>query len=63
MEHYCKSSQTVYDSKYHLVWITKNRKRALQGKIATRARELIKLILNCSLCNRSIHRFEQMQGQ
>jgi putative transposase len=44
MEHYRKSSHTVYDIKYHLVWITKYRKPVLQGEIATRARELIREI-------------------
>ena len=44
MEHYRKSSHTIYDIKYHLVWITKYRKPVLQGEIATRARELIREI-------------------
>jgi putative transposase len=44
MEHYRKSSHTVYDIKYHLVWITKYRKPVLQGEIAIRARELIREI-------------------
>jgi putative transposase len=44
MEHYRKSSHTVYDIKYHLVWITKYRKPILEGEIAKRARELIREI-------------------
>ncbi len=44
MEHYRKSSHTTYDIKYHLVWITKYRKRVLTGEIAKRARELIREI-------------------
>ena len=44
MEHYRKSSQTDYDIKSHLVWITKYRKPVLQGEIAIRARELIREI-------------------
>ena len=44
MEHYRKSSHTVYDIKYHLVWITKYLKPVLQGEIAIRARELIREI-------------------
>lgn len=44
MEHYRKSSHTVYDLKYHLVWITKYRKPVLQGEIAKRSRELIREI-------------------
>ena len=44
MEHYRKSSHTTYDIKYHLVWITKYRKRILTGEIANRVRELIREI-------------------
>jgi putative transposase len=44
MENYRKSSHTVYDLKYHIVWITKYRKPILQGEIAVRARELIREI-------------------
>jgi putative transposase len=44
MEHYRRSSHTVYDIKYHLVWITKYRKPVLVGPIATRLRELIREI-------------------
>jgi len=49
MEHYRKSSHTTYDIKYHLVWITKYRKRVLTGEIAKRARELIREI--CRGCD------------
>jgi putative transposase len=41
MEHYRKSSHTTYDLKYHLVWITKYRKRVLSGEVAKRVRKLI----------------------
>ena len=44
MEHYRQSSHTVYDSKYHLVWITKYRKPVLRGEIAERVRDLIREI-------------------
>ena len=44
MEHYRKSSHAIYDIKYHIVWITKYRKSVLTGKLATRARELIRLV-------------------
>ena len=40
MEHYRKGSHTVYDIKYHFVWITKYRKRILKGPVAQRVREL-----------------------
>ena len=42
MFHYRKTSHSVYDLKYHLVWITKYRKPILSGEIAKRLRELIR---------------------
>ena len=42
MAKYNKGSHTVYDIKYHFVWITKNRYKILQGKIAIRLRELLR---------------------
>jgi putative transposase len=44
MENYRKSSHTVYDIKYHIVWITKYRKPVLRGGIAERLRDLIREI-------------------
>ncbi len=44
MEHYRKSSHTVYDIKYHIVWITKYRKPILRSEIAERVRDLIRQI-------------------
>ena len=44
IEHYRKTSHSIYDIKYHIVWITKYRKSAITGKIATRTRELIRII-------------------
>ena len=44
MENYRRSSHSVYDIKYHIVWITKYRKQVLHGVIAERARELIREI-------------------
>ena len=44
MEHYRKSSHTVYGLKYHLVWVTKYRKPVLRGEIAERVRGLIREI-------------------
>ena len=38
---YRKGSHTVYDIKYHIVWITKYRYKVLRGPIQERARELI----------------------
>ena len=42
MEHYRKTSHSVYDLKYHIVWITKYRKPVLTGEIAHRCRDLIR---------------------
>lgn len=44
MENYRKSSHTVYDIKYHIVWITKYRKPVLRGDVAHRLRELVREI-------------------
>ncbi len=44
MENYRKTSHTVYDIKYHIVWITKYRKKVLSGIIAERVRELLREI-------------------
>lgn len=43
---YRKSAHTIYDNKFHLVWTTKYRYRVLVGKLATRARDLIREICN-----------------
>ncbi len=42
MQHYRKTSHRLYDIKYHLVWITKYRKKILKGELARRIRELIR---------------------
>ncbi len=39
---YRKGSHTVYDIKYHIVWITKYRKPILSGEIAKHLRELVR---------------------
>lgn len=44
MAEYRKGAHTVYDLKYHLVWVTKYRYHVLQGEIAVRARDLIRQI-------------------
>jgi putative transposase len=44
MEHYRRSSHTVFDIKYHLVWITKYRKPVLRGPVGERVRDLIREI-------------------
>ena len=37
-----KGAHTVYNIQYHLVWVTKYRKKVLRGEVAERARELIR---------------------
>ncbi len=39
---YQHGSHSVYDIKYHIIWVTKYRYQVLQGEIALRARELIR---------------------
>ena len=39
---YRKTAHSVYDLKYHIVWITKYRKPMLRGGIGKRVRELIR---------------------
>ena len=41
---YRKGSHTVYDIKYHIVWLTKYRKSVMSGIIAERCRELIRQV-------------------
>ncbi len=42
MQNYRKTAHTTYDCKYHIVWITKNRKKVLVGVIGERIRELLR---------------------
>ena len=44
MKNYRKTSYSVYDLKYHLVWITKYRKPVFFGDVAVRLRDLIREI-------------------
>ena len=44
MQNYRKTSHTTYDCKYHIVWITKYRKKVMVGIVAERVRELIRQI-------------------
>ena len=39
---YRKTAHSVYDLKYHIVWITKYRKPIMRGEIGKRVRELIR---------------------
>ncbi len=42
MQNYRKTSHTTYDCKYHVVWITKYRKKVLTGIVAELVPELIR---------------------
>jgi len=44
MVEYRRSAQAVFDLKYHVVWITKYRYKVLKGRVAERARDLIRQI-------------------
>jgi putative transposase len=44
MKQYRKASHSVYDLKYHIVWITKYHKPVLNREIGTRVRDLIRMI-------------------
>ena len=44
MKNYRKTSHSIYDLKYHFVWITKYRKPVLFGNVATRLRDLVREI-------------------
>lgn len=44
MKNYRKTSHSIYDIKFHFVWITKYRKPMLAGSIGTRLRDLIREI-------------------
>ena len=63
MADYRRGGHTIYDIKYHLVWITKYRYPVLRGDIALRARELIReicmaretMIVGGSLCPDHVH--------
>ena len=41
---YRLGSHTVYDLKYHVVWVTKYRYKVLTGEIAVRARDVIRQV-------------------
>lgn len=44
MVEYRRNAHAVYDIKYHVVWITKYRYKVLKGRVAERARDLIRQI-------------------
>jgi putative transposase len=44
MTGYRRTSHTIYDNKFHIVWITKYRKKILKDEIGFRLREIIRQI-------------------
>jgi putative transposase len=44
MVEYRRSAHATYDLKYHVIWITKYRYKVLRGRLAERARDLIRQI-------------------
>ena len=44
MVEYRHSAHAVFDIKYHVIWITKYRYKVLRGRIAERARDIIRQI-------------------
>jgi len=42
MSEYRRGAHTVYDIKFHLVWVTKYRYAVLRGDVALRVRDLIR---------------------
>lgn len=45
MQNYRKTSHTTYDCKYHVVWITKYRKKVVVGIAVVRAGESVRRII------------------
>ena len=44
MQNYRKSSHSLYDCKYHIVWITKYRRPILSGIVGERIRDILRKI-------------------
>ncbi len=44
MAEYRQSAHAVFDLKYHMIWCTKYRKKVLRGRVAERARDLIRQV-------------------
>lgn len=42
MQGYRRGPHTIYDIKYHFVWVTKYRYHVLRGEVAERTRELVR---------------------
>jgi len=44
MQYYKKTSHTIYNCTYHIVWVTKYRYKVLVGDIGRRAKDLVQEI-------------------
>ncbi|MBI1288554.1 MAG: IS200/IS605 family transposase [Flavobacteriales bacterium] len=44
MENHRRTRHSVHDLKYHIVWITRYRKKVMVGDVAVRCRELLRTI-------------------
>jgi putative transposase len=44
MEHFRRTAHTRFDIKYHLVWITKYRKKILKRDVGLRVRQIVRTI-------------------
>jgi putative transposase len=44
MEHYRRTDHTCFDIKFHLVWITKYRRKLLRGDAGRRLRQIVRTI-------------------
>src|SRR6185312_12240896 len=44
MEHYRRTAHTRFEIKFHLVWITKYRKKLLRGHVGLRLRQIVRTI-------------------
>ena len=44
MENYRRGAHTVYDCKYHIVWVTKYRYQILSGEVGLRLREIVRQV-------------------
>ena len=44
MEHYRRTAHTRFDIEFHLMWITKYRKKLLRGEVGVRLRQIVRTI-------------------
>lgn len=44
MQYHRTTSHTKFDNKYHIIWITKYRKKILKGDLGIRARDIIRQV-------------------